>query len=143
MKRMFLLFYLLVLSVFDWREKKVPAALLLAGVMIAGGFGLYNCMLGVEDLARSIIELCFGLLPGLFLLLLAWLTRKIGYGDGVVMLTAGLLLGYRSCIALLCFSMLLAALISIVLLALRRANRHTVLPYLPFVTAVYLAGMLI
>lgn len=142
-KSMFLLFYLIVLSIFDWREKKVPVVLLAAGTAVAAGYGLHVCVEEAGNPAANMAGLCLGIVPGCFLLLLARLTGKVGYGDGVVMMIVGLTMGYQSCFALLCFSLFLAAVISVALLLLRRADRRTALPYLPFLTAVYLAGFLI
>lgn len=143
MKSIILLFYLILLSVFDWRERRVPVILLAAGVALATGWGLHTCFYEMENLIGNLSKLCFGLIPGCILILLAWLTRKVGYGDGIALLTVGMILGYQNCFALLCFSMLLAAVISGIMLLARRVNKYSALPYLPFLTVTYLAGILI
>lgn len=140
-KSIVFLLYLIVLSIFDWKERKVPIVLLAAGTAIAAGYGMHACFQEMDNVANNIMELCLGMVPGGFLLLMAWLTHKIGYGDGVAMLAAGLVLGYKKCLVLLCFSMFLAALISVGLLLSRKAGSRTALPYLPFVAAAYLAGI--
>ncbi len=75
-------------------------------------------------------------LPGLFLLVLAWLTKEsIGYGDGISVILLGGMVGLRNCIWVLCISLLLLSLAGLVLLVIKRVDRKTKIPYLPFLLA--------
>lgn len=143
MKHIILFVFLLVLSIYDWCTKKIPVWLAVSGAITAAGGGIYAGACSTDGWQSALLRLFSGMLPGVFLLLLAGFTHKIGWGDGVVLLTVGLTLGYRECMALFCFSVLAAAVFSVVLLMLHRADRHTTLPYLPFLTAVYLAELCI
>lgn len=72
-------------------------------------------------------------LPGLFLLILAWFTKEsIGYGDGISVLLLGGMVGLRNCIWVLGISLLLLSLVGLVLLVIKRVDRKTKIPYLPF-----------
>ncbi|MBO4981161.1 MAG: hypothetical protein J6C84_04610 [Lachnospiraceae bacterium] len=134
------LLYVAVLGAMDIREKKVPVWLLILGAMetimvrLAEGF-----MDGWQKNTGSIL---WGMLPGLFLLAMAYLTKKAGYGDGVVLCLLGIRCGYRFCLAIFCMSLLLLSLTCMVLLLLKRVRRNTRIPYLPFLTVVY-AGYLV
>jgi Flp pilus assembly protein protease CpaA len=143
MRKLFLLLYLVVLSVFDGREKKVPIVLLCGGTAIAAAVNLYICIRDAADWKMGVMTAFMGMLPGCFLLLVARVTGKAGYGDGIALLGVGLLTGYGTCLLLLCFSLLCMSVCSIVLLLTRKAEKNTTLPYLPFLAAVYLVGMFV
>lgn len=125
--------YLGILGVRDLRHGSVPLKWLLAGALLLPGMGVMMCL--SEQV--SLIELLIGIIPGLLMLVVARVTQKAGYADGIVLLEVGLCRGYRQCIPLFCFSLLLLALVSAVLLVLKKVHRNTKIPYLPFVFAVF------
>lgn len=127
-----LLFYLVILSVYDCREKQVPGVLLFIGVVVA----VISLLIVVID-GQQIWYRILGLLPGLFLLLVAFVTKKAGYADGIVLAVTGMVLGYQKTMILFCISLLLISVISVLLLFLHKVNGRTRLPYLPFLTVVY------
>ena len=141
-----LLVYLLILSIFDCRERKVPIALLLGGVLglcllifVEMGCGtVLGEELGRLSLRDAWREWLLGALPGVFLVLVAVLTRKAGVADGVVLMEIGICLGYRITLLLLCISLMLMSLLCVPLLLMRRVKRKTELPYLPFLTGALL-----
>ncbi len=76
------------------------------------------------------------LLPGGALLTAAFLTREgIGYGDGILALLLGPVFGTEVMWAGLFLAFLLSALCSILLLACKKADRKTCLPFIPFLTS--------
>lgn len=127
-----LLFYLVILSVYDCREKQVPGVLLFIGVVVA----VISLLIVVID-GQQIWYRILGLLPGLFLLLVAFVTKKAGYADGIVLAVTGMVLGYQKTMILFCISLLLISVISVLLLFLHKVNGRTRLPYLPFLTVTY------
>ena len=127
-----LLFYLVILSVYDCREKQVPGVLLFIGVVVA----VISLLIVVID-GQQVWYRILGLLPGLFLLLVAFVTKKAGYADGIVLAVTGMVLGYQKTMILFCISLLLISVISVLLLFLHKVNGRTRLPYLPFLTVVY------
>lgn len=132
MESYLLLLYLVILSIYDCREKQVPAVFLYVGIgltalwLVSGGRNL-----------QEIGTLLLGMLPGLFLLLVAFATKKAGYGDGIVLAVAGAVLGYRQAVLVFCIGLLLVSLVSMLLLLLRKVNGRTKIPFLPFLTAAY------
>lgn len=127
-----LLFYLVILSVYDCREKQVPGVLLFIGVVVA----VISLLIVVID-GQQVWYRILGLLPGLFLLLVAFVTKKAGYADGIVLAVTGMVLGYQKTMILFCISLLLISVISVLLLFLHKVNGRTRLPYLPFLTVTY------
>lgn len=143
MREVVLLFYLLILGLFDWRERKVPLILPIGGLTAALLYQIYLLYHDPAEWEWLLLSALLGIVPGLFMLTVAGLTGKAGYGDGLVLLNMGLLTNYKSCILLLCFSMLLMSAFSIGMLLMKRVGKDTRLPYLPFLTAVYVVGMVV
>ena len=118
-------------SVWDMRERRIP-------LWLPGIVGAAALCLTLWQMARGEtgwLALTVSLLPGAGLLLLSWGTReRIGRGDGLVVLAAGLCLGAAECVAALAAGLLLAAAGAAFLLVLKKANRQTRLPFLPFLT---------
>lgn len=136
-----LFIYLIVLAVFDWREKQVPLILPVLGLAAAVLSRIYLMCRNPEEWNWILVSALLGILPGLLMLAVAWITKRAGCGDGLVLLNIGLLTDYKSCILLLCCSMLLMSAFCAVMLLLKRAGKDTRLPYLPFLTVVYAIEM--
>lgn len=122
--------YLIVLSIFDIRSRQIPTALLLLGSVPA----VFHAALTLFGHERTPAEYAAALVPGVILLLLAFVTGKIGYGDGWVIAIIGLLLGYRSGMTVFFISLFLSGMAGILLLLLRKVNSKSTIPYIPFVT---------
>ena len=89
-------------------------------------------------------ELIFDLFPGLFLLLFSKCTAGVfGSGDALVILFIGSVVGVYSVLAMLVFSVMLSGLICLILYVLKKVNRNTEIPFLPFLSLGVLAGGLI
>lgn len=126
---------LLVLSIFDMRMKKVPVWL----IGLAAGVALIFRMVK----SVPVLQLLAGLLPGIFVLLLAVCTKEsIGTGDGLVLCALGLFCGLKETVAVLGMALFFAAVVAVVLLVLKRAGRKTELPFLPCLCTGYLLCVL-
>ena len=130
--------YLIGLSIFDGKEQKVPIGLLGVGTVIAFVLVAGDCLGDFYHWKQIALTAILGLVPGVFMLLTAYITRKVGYGDGLALLGVGMLSGYKACWAMLCISLLLMSFWGIGILMLRRGTRNTKLPYLPFLAVAYL-----
>ncbi len=84
----------------------------------------------------ALTDLGLRLLPGIFFLICSRLTReKVGYGDGMMLLILGGCFP-RSSLWLICLiAILLLTLWAGLLLVLKKAGRHTQIPFLPFLWA--------
>lgn len=137
MKKWFLLLYLVVLAVYDWKEQKIPLVLAGGGLAAALAVNVYRVVYYADNWRWQILSILLGMLPGIYMLTVAYLTGKAGYGDGITLMNIGMLTNYKTSILLWGFSMVFLSFFSVVLLCLRRANKDTRIPYLPFLTAVY------
>lgn len=126
--------YLIWNAICDWRNCKVSVCSLTIGTMGAFVFVLIESITG----QKGGMEMVLGTLPGIFLLVLAWVTRKVGYADGIVLLIIGVLYGYVKTVFFLCMSILLLACVSGLLLVLKKASRNTVMPYIPSLTVIFI-----
>ena len=137
-----LLVYLLVLSICDAKRCKVPLVWVGIGLIMAGITVIADCILSPDKWQWIVMRAMLGTLPGIFVLFTGYSTHKVGYGDGLVLMGVGILLGYRTCFLLICFSLLFMSICCILLLLFHRGNRNTKIPFLPFLTVVYAVGML-
>ena len=128
-----LFLWLLVMSLSDIRYRKVPVWLLMTGGVIAAIIEIYGCVSGERGLA----EILLGMIPGLFLLLMAAGTRKAGWADGIALMLLGSVMGLRQCVAAAMLSLIMISVWSIWLLILRKADKGTRIPYVPFLTMSY------
>ena len=129
-----ILFYLMILSIWDCKERRVPLSWLTVGTILLSGMGICKCL----QRECQWTELLVGMLPGVMLTAVAWVTKKAGYADGIVLMQLGMFFGYRESMFLLCTGLILLSLVSVVLLCLRKVQRNTGMPYLPFLSAAFL-----
>lgn len=129
-----ILLYLGVLGMWDYKKRRVPILLLIMGGVLMVGMGIFRCLAG----ELSYAEIMLGLLPGFFMLFLAWMTERVGYADGIVLVQLGFCLGYRRGTILFCVSMLLLSLCCMVLICVKKVGRNTKVPYFPFLACSYL-----
>lgn len=124
------LLWLLGLSGYDIRYKRVPVWLVLLGGVAAAGSGIFQwvCLEG------SPADFFMGMIPGAVLLLLALGTQKAGWADGVVLMFLGSVLGFRQCILAVMFSFILISVVSAVLMILKKVDKGTAVAYVPFLT---------
>ena len=118
-------------SAYDLKFRRISVQAV--GLLGAGAI-LYRIVTGA-----GILELVAGLLPGRVLVILAICTRESsGMGDGLMLCAIGLFTGMKQAVAVLGMALVLASVLSMVLLILRKAGRKTEVPFLPCLWAGYL-----
>ena len=128
---------MILLSIADIRERKIPVIYLAAFCMASSIYTLFFGTTGRDSFF-------FSLLPGFFLRAVSLCTREgIGYGDGWTVMALGLLTGADSCFAAVCAGLVLTALCSLSLLALHKVSGKSRIPFLPFLTIGLGVGMLV
>lgn len=124
--------YLAVCSRFDFKWKGIPLWTL------AIGSALGVTLVGVRAMNTGCfdwMEICMGLIPGGCATLFSLISEdKIGLGDGLVLFTVGLMLGFRVTLVAAIFGLFFATLVGIGLLVLRRGSMQSTIPYVPFLT---------
>ena len=128
--------WLSAMSISDVRYKRIPIWMIGLGIPAAS----IAVLRGWNEL--SIKTSVFCLIPG-FLLLLSAFTKRVGYGDGIVLLLLGLMVGRDCCMKIFLISMMLMSLFAAVMLILRKVVKETRLPYLPFLLIAWFVGRLL
>ena len=119
---------LTILSAADWKTKRVSIGLLAlccVGMVVFPIGKLFHDSAGLAECLRA-------LAPGLLLLLISLATRQAGYADGILLLALGVACR-EGIMMIFLYSLILMALTAIGLLIMKRADRRTALPYIPFV----------
>lgn len=128
--------FLLIEGVRDIKQKKIS----IISVMITSVLGIF---LQIPNIADVWLSLTGGVIVGIIFLIISKLTKeKIGCGDGWVMLTAGICLGFRGVICLLSVSLFIASVFSIVLLLFKKVGRKTELPFVGFMIPGYVLSLI-
>ncbi|MCI8365502.1 MAG: hypothetical protein HFG34_11235 [Eubacterium sp.] len=124
-----LFIYLLIMSVYDVRRKEIHIGVtLLTGSVLAAirVFQFYH-----EGVS---LELVFGVVPGILVILLSYFTHgKIGMGDGFVLIVCGLVLSMYENIFLLFFALIMSAAAGVALMVFRQVKRSYIMPFVPFI----------
>ena len=134
--QMLFLLYLLILSWMDIRRRKLCLKLLLAGFPAAVLSGVLAAdipaVLLIAGGAVGVVFLCVSRATG----------EAFGYGDSILILILGSFLGFWNILSLLTAAFLLAAVFSAVMMAVKGFTRKSAFPFVPFLTAAYLGGVL-
>ena len=126
---------LLLWAVEDIRNKSIPIYWMVAGGVLLIGGGVYTGVWKGEDM---VLRLLAGLLPGLFLLLLSFTSNgAVGSADGFAMLLLGGVFGVWTGISILFTGLCMFCVVSVILLWMKRINKKTKLPFLPFLLCGY------
>ena len=137
----------LVGSVWDIREKKVPLAWVVGGVIAAVLiFALCRMPEAIlsEEFSKFLYSTVLSLLPGLFLLSVCFLSRgAVGQADGWYLLVLGGVQGFPEACGSLIGGVFLAGIAACGGLILRKVGRKSRLPLLPFLTAAWGIGRLL
>lgn len=129
--------YMIVLAVMDIRWKKLSLMILLSGtVPLAAGF--------LCDREIHIILLAAGAAVGVIFLIISRVTEdSFGYGDSILIMIMGIFLGIWDLLLMLVTAFFLASVFSVIMLAGGHYTKKSSFPFVPFLAAAYIGGMLI
>lgn len=123
---------LVIASIEDVRKREISGAvlLILAGVsLIYSAFSIYRGNSTVLDVTTA-------LLPGAFVMFLAWITREgIGYGDGLLLMAMGPAIGLKGIVMGLVIAFFASGVLSIVLMIFKKVGKRYSFPFVPILTA--------
>lgn len=137
--RSILLIYLGICALIDIKTRKIPAYFMLAGVAVAVTY--FAVMVCTHQ--RNAVELLMAVLPAAALYSLSLAGGCLGKGDIIVFLIIGLCLPRKENLGIYCFSFLLAAIGSAILLICKKGTGKTRIPFIPYIFAASCIGMYI
>lgn len=121
--------FLLICSAQDIREKQLSVKILVLS-------GVWFFVLSLFFDRISFAERMGNMLPGMVIFVIAFFTKEqIGYGDAACLIVLGNVLSVDMLIGAVMGGLLLLSLCGAVLFLKRKADRKTVLPFVPFLTA--------
>lgn len=125
--RIFLCFlFLLLEGLSDLKKKKI----LIPPVFV---FFVSGALLSIFQGKADFISSLAGAAVGGMVLFVAYITKeKIGFGDGLVLLSTGALLGVRLNVLMLLLGLFIAALKGIWILISRNGGKNTEMPFVPY-----------
>lgn len=89
-------------------------------------------------------DMLINILTIVVLLVAGYLFRhSLGFGDILLFCIMTLILGYRLCIVLILLGMMLTSLTGLAMIAMRKVNRKSQLPFSPFILAGYMIYIMI
>ena len=121
----------------DIRTKRINGYICLFGILAA-------IFVRERILEEAGIRMMMDAVPGIIIYIVAFLTKeKIGKGDALSLIFIGMAAGIETVLSALFVSLSVTALLSGILLILKKVKRDTKLPFLPFLSIGVIAGGLI
>ncbi len=118
-------------SILDIKYKALPGWFLTIG-------GALAIIAAIVFRPISLWEMIGGLFLGVLLFGVSLLTRgALGRGDGIFIAILGINWGFSTVFSVFSGALLLSALLAILLIIVKKANRKTAFPFLPFLGASY------
>ena len=129
--------YMSILAIMDIKWKKLSLAALMSGfIILTAGF---LCGRNIH-----VMLLAAGAGVGIVFMVVSRVTEEaFGYGDSILILIMGGFLGFWNILFLLVAAFSMAALFSIFMLLRKKFHRKSAFPFVPFLTAAYIGGMII
>lgn len=126
--------YLLLMAVNDIRKKEIHLGITaVVGVALAAK-QLYLVYQGEMSAGSAFL----GILTGIFLIVVSVVTGgQIGIGDGILFVICGLFFSLYETSILLLISLFLTAVVSGIMIVIKRVGKRDTIPFAPFVLAGY------
>lgn len=137
MKRIAILAILAVNTWTDIRKKQinVPAVIFLAVTGMVSVFVQEN---GKGHMSVMVF------LPGILVLFISVVTKgAVGMGDAFLLLALGTVLSPEELMEMVCIAMLLCSLAALALMVIFRKKRNMAIPFIPFLLAGYIGGLIL
>lgn len=129
--------YILLLAFMDIRRRELCLGLLLTGIPLAV---ISRIVLGNIPAALVIAG---GAAGALFMIISRVTEEAFGYGDSILIMIMGIFLGIWDLLLMLVTAFFLASVFSVIMLAGGHYTKKSSFPFVPFLAAAYIGGMLI
>ena len=126
---------LFCIAFIDYQTKKIPNKLLICVLLIRIIFIIVKGILNFKSFIPLILSSLLGMFVGGFIVLACMLISRGGVGAGDIKLFAiiGFYFGLSGIIAVMMYSLFLAAIFSIIMLVSKKAKLKTTMPMAPFI----------
>lgn len=137
--------WLIVIGYIDLKEKIIPNAMILVGII----YWLFDMLIKIFILDANWTEMLkfsglgAGICGGVLLVVALIVKTALGMGDVKMFFVTGLLFGFADTYSIMLLSMLIMAVLSIILLLMKKVTRKTAVPMAPFVAVGYLLHILL
>ena len=133
----FVLIVLIIEAVTDLKKQEINIPV--SGIMAAAAIPIYFF---AKDI--SVLNSIIGIAEGLLLILISVMTKgQIGMGDGILLAACGLMLGGKDNFIMFFFACLFSAVVSGLIMLVKKADKKTKIPFVPFMITGFLVMVLI
>ncbi len=130
MKLIVLICYLIICSIIDLKQKKIPIILL--GVGISIGFIYSLCQIFIKD--KEITDLLLSLIPGFVLIFVCKISKgSIGMADGLMLMITGFVFMPYSNLLMIIIAFLGSFFVSCILVFIKNVRKSVTMPFIPFI----------
>ena len=129
--------YLLALAAMDIRTSRLHLGILLLGFPLA-----VSARIVVGNIPAALV-IAGGASGALFVAVSRVTEEAFGYGDSILITVTGIFLGIWDLLSMLVIAFFLAAVFSGIMLSRKKYTRKSSFPFVPFLAAAYLGGILI
>ena len=130
MKLIVLICYLIICSIIDLIQKKIPFILLGAGICI--GFIYSLCQIIMKD--KEIINLLLSLIPGFVLIYVCRISKgSIGLADGLMLIITGFVFIPYSNLLIIIIAFFSSFIVSCFLVFIKNVKKSVTMPFIPFI----------
>lgn len=121
----------------DMKSRRIHAGWL----AVFAGAGI---LLQIFEGKWNMVEILLAILPGLFVLLLAFVTRGgIGEGDGILLMIIGIFLGGAGVLRIFIYALFLAGGYALFLFFIKKKGRKYEIAFVPFLLLAFLGTSLL
>ncbi len=120
--------FLGICAICDGMRKEIPLAPVLLGIFIAVILRLQG-IVGEETWRDAVLSV----VPGIVFWGLSFISgEKVGYGDGWMLIMAGLFIGLWKCFLILLIGLVAESVAALILVAIKKVSGNEEIPFAPF-----------
>lgn len=136
--------WLCVIGYIDAREKIIPNAMILVGLIGWAVFSLIEILLGGTSALKLLIHSALGggICGGILFVIALIVKTALGMGDVKMFFVLGLLYGVADAYGVLLFTVIAMAVVSFLLLITKKVTLKTAIPMAPFVSVGFFLSIL-
>ena len=127
--------FILAVSAVDWKKRIIANRVIITAFAVRAAILIFEYVLRRDTFLQNTAASFWGFLFGFgFLFLVTILSkRSIGYGDVKLFAAIGIYVGFWGTFNVLFYSLFYCAVVSLVLMAAKKAGRKSRIPFAPFI----------